>query len=85
MPRCFEVNYLDSYWNGGVPNNDENEVVVYLELDCQEFIFHARNQILKVYHKKKIDLDTFIRFKIDAESGNLKFYVSEDYDQLTII
>lgn len=84
MSRFFEVKYVDADWNGDLLQSD-NEVFVYLVRDCQEFFLRARKQILTKYHKGDIDMETFVRFKIEAEAGSLKFYVSEDYKQLKIV
>lgn len=82
MPRFFDVEFM--YCELEENFGDNNRVYVYLEKGCQEFIFHAEKLILQKYHKREIDLDTFVRFKREAESGGLKFYVSEDYRHLMI-
>lgn len=83
MARFFDVKYVYSEWEKNYDKDDR--VYVYLERDCQEFIFHAEKQILEKYHKRQIDIDTFVRFEREAENGELKFMVSENYNQLMIL
>ena len=83
MARFFEVSYVYSDWEKNYGEDDR--VYVYLEKDCQEFIFYAEKQILKKYHKVQINKDIFERFEKEAENGAIKFLVSENYNKLVIL
>ena len=83
MARFFGVKYVYSEW--GRSYDEDDIVYVYLERDCQEFIFQAQKQILKKYQKNQIDQDIFERFEREAENGEIKFFVSENYNQLMIM
>ena len=83
MARFFDAKYVYSDWEKRYYEDDR--VYVYLERDCQEFIFQVDKQILEKYHKREIDLDTFVRFEREAESGDLRFRISENGNQLMIL